>query len=426
LKIKADYLPKTNTEKNLIMDFKVPTLKASVPLEMEPTVLLSGHSFHPVPRLGHLKLLTVLLALFFVGLPLNAEPLEKSPTQPLYLRGTVLAVTEIESNNEWDSAVQKVKLKINSGIYKDAFVELFHQTQGGMAGTEIILKQGDKVILHADLNPSPAESPDGSPVFYVADYARDYIIYWLALAFIAALLLVGGRQGLRALLGLVITIALIFFVLFPLSLRGVNPLLAAILTAGIITPVVFLIIGGRTVKALSAALGTLLGVTLAGLIAFAVGKMIHLTGLSSEESRMLLYSLNVKIDYQGLLFGSILLGALGAVMDVGMSISSAIDEVRKVHPEANFLNLFNAGMNVGRDVIGTMSNTLILAYTAASLPLLLLLIAGDLPFLKALNLELIAAEVTRALAGSIGLILCVPLTAVIAALLHERKENLKR
>jgi uncharacterized membrane protein len=200
----------------------------------------------------------------------------------------------------------------------------------------------------------------------------------------------------------------------------------SIFIAGAVSLIVFRIIGGKSIKSLSAAIGTLLGVAIAGILAFAVGRMIHLTGMSSEESRILLYSMNIKIDYQGLLFGSILLGALGAVMDIGMSIASAVDEVRKVHPEANFKNLFNAGMNVGRDVMGTMSNTLILAYTGSSLPLLLLLVANKMSLSKILNLEMIASEAVRALAGSIGLVLCIPITALVSALLYSEKFPLPR
>jgi uncharacterized membrane protein len=131
----------------------------------------------------------------------------------------------------------------------------------------------------------------------------------------------------------------------------------------------------------------------------------------------------MKIDFQGLLFSGILIGALGAVMDVGMSIASAIDEVRKVHPRANFMNLFNAGMNVGRDVMGTMSNTLILAYTGAALPLLLLFIAGGFPLTKVINMEMVAEEIARALAGSIGLVLCIPATALVAAAMYTRHKQ---
>jgi len=347
--------------------------------------------------------------------------------RPDYVKARVLAVDTFEhealSESQIQEITQSVTLKILSGKYKDKIVTIDHMASSMMGG-QMILKPKDKVMLYVDDNPSEAESPDGSPIFNVSDYVRDVPLFWLAFFYALLLIIVGGMKGIKSLVSLIITIALIFFVLFPLTLWGFNPLLVSIFIAAAVSLLVFRIIGGKTVKSLSGALGTLLGVAIAGLLAYFVGNMIHLTGMSSEESRILLYSMDIKIDYRGLLFGSILLGALGAVMDIGMSIASAVDEVRKVHPEANFQNLFNAGMNVGRDVMGTMSNTLILAYTGSSLPLLLLLVANQVSASKIFNLEMIASEVVRALAGSIGLVLCIPLTALISASFYS-KPNLK-
>lgn len=315
---------------------------------------------------------------------------------------------------------QRVTVKVRSGELKGQVFTLEHLSSGGMVGSRMILKKGDSVILYVEQNPSPAESPDGSPLVHIDDYYRGTPLLWLTLLFAAVLVAVGGKKGLRSLIGLVITILAIFFVLFPLILKGFPPLIASVLVSGAVSLLVFLIIGGRTTKSLSAALGTLIGVAIAGGLATAVGAIIHLTGLSSEESKILLYSLNLKADFSGILFSGILIGALGAVMDVGMSIASTIDEVGRVHPEATVRDLFNAGMNVGRDVMGTMSNTLILAYAGSALPLLLLFAAGNIPLIKALNMELVAEEIVRALAGSIGLILCVPATALVAATLKKR------
>lgn len=349
------------------------------------------------------------------------EHLEHIP-KPQYAKARVLEVETFEHEGLAESNIkeisQQVALKILSGKFKGKVIFVDHMASSMMGG-DMILKAGDKVILYVDDNPSPAESPDGSPLFNVADYVRDAPIYWLVFFYALLLIVVGGIKGLKSLASLVITIALIFFILFPLTLWGFNPLLVSVFIAGAVSLIVFRIVGGKSIKSLSAAIGTLLGVAIAGILAFAVGKMIHLTGMSSQEARILLYSMDLKIDYQGLLFGSILIGALGAIMDVGMSIASAIDEVRKVHPEANFNNLFMSGMNVGRDVMGTMSNTLILAYTGAALPLLLLLVANNLSLSKILNMEMIAVEVVRALAGSIGLVLCIPITALVSAFMYS-------
>lgn len=362
---------------------------------------------------------------FFLFNSCWAEPSLEVP-RPEYARARVMEVETYEHEGLAGSHIkeitQNVALKVQSGKFRNEVIFVDH-VASSMMGGEMLLKPGDRVILLVDDDPPPEESPDGKPLFNIVDYARDVPIFWLAFFYALLLVVIGGIKGLKALASLLLTIFLIFFILFPLTFWGVNPLLVSIFIAGAVSLIVFRIIGGKTVKSLSAAIGTLLGVAIAGILAYIVGNIVHLSGMSSEESRILLYSMDLKIDYRGLLFGSILLGALGAVMDVGMSIASSVDEVRKVHPDANFQNLFEAGMNVGRDVMGTMSNTLILAYTGSSLPLLLLLVANQVPLLKILNIELIAVEVIRALAGSIGLVLCIPITALVSALLHAWPEG---
>jgi len=357
-----------------------------------------------------------------------AEP-KLEPPKVKYEKAKVIEAERIEIDDSADAQLkekhQQVTLEILSGKLKGKTVSLDHIASGGMMGAKMMLVPGDRVLLYVEENPSKEESPDGKPLIHIDDYTRSSPLFWLTVIYGLIICGIGGKKGVKAVLSLGLTILIIFFVLFPLTLWGYNPLLVSIVIAGVISLLVFRIIGGRTAKALSAAIGTLIGVAIAGILATVVGKMIHLTGLSSEESKLLLYSLNMKIDFQGLLFSGILIGALGAVMDVGMSIASAIDEVRKVHPRANFINLFNAGMNVGRDIMGTMSNTLILAYTGAALPLLLLFIAGGFPLTKIVNMEMVAEEIARALAGSIGLVLCIPATALVAAAMYTRHHRPK-
>jgi len=139
---------------------------------------------------------------------------------------------------------------------------------------------------------------------------------------------------------------------------------------------------------------------------------------------MLLYiPQNIHLDVQGLLFAGIIIGALGAVMDVSMSVSSAVEEVKKANPTLDAADLFRSGLNVGRDVMGTMSNTLILAYTGSSVPLLLIFMAYQESLLKMINLDMIASEIVRALSGSLGMVMVAPLTAFIAGLLFERSRK---
>ena len=160
------------------------------------------------------------------------------------------------------------------------------------------------------------------------------------------------------------------------------------------------------------------GVLVAGLISYLVGSQINLTGMSADEATILLYiPQEITFDFRNLLFAGIILGALGAIMGVGMSITSSIDEIYKANNQLSVKELFDSGMNVGKDIMGTMINTLILAYAGTSIPLLLVFMAYETSMTKIINMDIIATEIVRALSGSIGLILTIPITALIASIL---------
>lgn len=232
------------------------------------------------------------------------------------------------------------------------------------------------------------------------------------------MVLIGRIKGLKAVVSLTITGIVVMNFMLPLILKGHNPIWIAILSAIIITSVTFIIIAGVNIKSFSAIVGTVGGVVSAGVLAFIVGSLAKLTGLSSEEASMLMYiPQQINFDYRGLLFSGIIIGTLGAVMDIGMSIASAMYEMKTINPEIPPSKLIASGLNIGRDVMGTMSNTLILAYTGSSVPLLLLFMAYKTPLIEILNLDMIATEIVRALVGSIGLIVAIPITALSTGLI---------
>jgi uncharacterized membrane protein len=226
---------------------------------------------------------------------------------------------------------------------------------------------------------------------------------------------------LKSLAGLVVSVSLIACVLLPLSLRGISPLLTAIFICLASTTASMLFIAGRTKKALAAVAGTVGGVIVAGIAAQLVIKFAPLTGLSSEEAQILRGSVlhQEPFFYSGLLAAGMLIGALGVIMDVGISIASAVSEVAKTDQSLSQAKLYESGMNVGRDIMGTMTNTLVLAYAGGALPLLLLV--SQMPSVKLLNLDLVATEVASALSGSLGLVCTIPLTAFAAAKLMSKR-----
>lgn len=337
----------------------------------------------------------------------------------LYEKALVLEVKDEVPGTENEEQVfteQIIKVKVLSGKYKGRVMEA-RNSLSGSKGWDLVVKPGDKVVLYM------TEENGKLNEVYIADMARSSYLNYLALLFIFSLVLIGGIKGIKSLVALGFTILGIYKILLPALMKGYSPLPVTIAVLIGVTLLTMFIVGGVSRKSVAATLGTVGGVIIAGLIAMYIGDLAHLTGYATEESRMLLYVDNFKIDMKGLLFAGIIIGALGATMDVAISIASAIDEIKKANPGLTKAQLIGAGMNVGRDIMGTMANTLILAYTGGALPLLLLFMAYNTPGIRIFNAEMIATEIVRALAGSIGLIFCVPLTAVIAGILATEEKS---
>lgn len=279
----------------------------------------------------------------------------------------------------------------------------------------VTVKPGQEVILCI------VTTNGGSPEVNISDYRREHVLLWLLAAFLAVFLLFGGKQGVKALTGLVVCIGLISFVLLPLSLKGVNPLLTATLICFGSTVATMLFSAGFSRKAIAGIAGTAGGVLISGVSAQIVIQAGPLIGLSSEEAQILRSSMIAQplSFYSGLLAAGMLIGALGVIMDVGVSIASSVWEVSRTDRNLTVGALYKSGMNVGRDIMGTMTTTLVLAYTGSALPLLLL--AAQMPSTKLLNLDLVATEICAALTGSLGLVCTIPLTAYVSARLMARR-----
>lgn len=336
-----------------------------------------------------------------------------------YEKALVLEVNDIRSTPEAQESMfteQIIKVKVISGQYKGKVIEA-RNSLSGSKGWDLHVKPGDKVVLYM------TEENGKISEVYIADMARASYLNYLIIVFVLSLIIIGGIKGIKSLVALCFTILAIYKVLLPVLVKGYPPIPVTVAVLIAVTLLTMFIVGGVTRKSVAATLGTVGGVIVAGIIAMYIGDLAHLTGYATEESRMLLYVDNFKVDMKGLLFAGIIIGALGAVMDVAMSIASAIDEIKKANPGLSKVQLIRAGMNVGRDIMGTMSNTLILAYTGGALPLLLLFMAYNTPGIRIFNAEMIATEIVRAVAGSVGLIFSVPITAVIAGILSDTEKQ---
>ena len=264
---------------------------------------------------------------------------------------------------------------------------------------------------------------DGKEDYFIVDYFRENFVYSLIGLFFLVIIAVGGVKGIKTIISLLIVIAFIAFLLLPSIEAGINPLLSAVIVSMFATGITMLLVAGKNMKSLAATIGTGVGVLAGGIIATFVIKYAPLSGLASTEAMILWGNRMVEINFKGLLAAGMIVSCLGAVMDTAISIASSIHEIKLANPNYSFKQFYLSGMNVGKDVMGTMTNTLVLAYTGMALPLLLLIHYEKNPA-KFLNLELVVSEVTAAIAGSIGLVIAVPVTAIIMSyLVSVRKKG---
>ncbi|HXH23196.1 MAG TPA: YibE/F family protein [Dehalococcoidia bacterium] len=268
---------------------------------------------------------------------------------------------------------------------------------------------GDRVLV------SRVDGP-GGPAYFIEDYVREGGLWWLALAFGALVLVIGRRQGLAALFGMAISLAVILRFIIPGIVAGHDPVIISVAGAGAIMASSLYIAHGMNRKTTTALLGTMLGLAITAILARFSIELVALTGLADEESATLNIITEGGINPEGLLLAGIIIGALGVLDDVTIAQASSVYEIRAANPLLPAAELYRRAMNIGRDHIASTVNTLFLAYAGAALPLLIILSLQAEPAGVLLNREFLATEIARTLVGSIGILAAVPLTTALAAL----------
>lgn len=363
------------------------------------------------------KIILMLIMIFGLILPVFAQ-VENDHSPPLKSEvGQVVSIENVgditsSPTGELKQIKQSVEVKVLTGTHKGEKIITENVLMGNPA-YDISLRKGDKVILHV-------EGVNGGLNFFIEDKYRAGGLYFLAGLFFALLIIVGKKKGFLSLLSILSTLALILWVLTPMILNGFNPILATILVSVLASIVAIYFVGGINAKSTAAILGTVLSLATACLLSVLTIKMTSLTGFSSEQY-LYLFAAVPDLSFHAVLASAMIIGALGAVMDIGMSISSTVNELFASNPQMGVRELFNSGMNVGKDIIGMMSNTLILAYLGGSLALVLL--SSSIDMQKFFSLNQVATEISSALIGSIAIVLCVPITAIIAAFLVKKFSN---
>jgi uncharacterized membrane protein len=328
--------------------------------------------------------------------------------------GIVTAIKYVDTDNP-DTTKQEVTVKVTSGEFKGTERIIDNMLTGNPA-YDIVLKKGNKVILHVEPVSEFVNTPDDVD-YFIADIKRDNAILLFGGIFAALLLLIGRKKGLTSIISIIATVGLIFFVLLPMILNGFCPIASSVLTGILSTIITIYFVGGFNSKSSSAIIGTSVSLMFAGALSLLAIYLAHLTGFAGEEN-MFLYSARPDLNFTGILSASIIIAALGALMDTSVSIASTINEIHETDETLGVKDLFKSGMNVGRDIIGTMSNTLILVYLGSSLPLVLL--SSNIDLNKFFNLNQVATEILSATIGSIAILACVPITAIVASILIKR------
>lgn len=378
----------------------------------------------PIKKAGGRVLVTVLAALSFIGLlyaaNMNRPTYQSSDTSGIdYEVGKVTGIladnTTIDENNGgiWRGSME-LQVEILTGRYKG---ETTYVTNYFSSLYNVRVSQGDKVSIRIDTG-------DSGYQVSIYNYYRVPQMLGCVAAFVLLLIVIGGKKGAKSAAALIFTMVCIIGILLPLSLKGYSPLWITIFIILICNLLTFFLIDGIQTKTIIASAGSVCGVLAGAAFALAAQWMMSVTTLQTEEAEtLLLITTTTKLELKDLLLCGILIACMGAVMDVSMSIASAVAEIHSVNPQLETWELFRSGMNIGRDAMGTMSNTLILAFAGNSFNMLLMIYSYGIGFQQLMNTDFIAVEVIRSIAGSIGIICTVPIVAFMAGAAFGKKQK---
>lgn len=325
----------------------------------------------------------------------------------------VVRIEETESKNvpntEITAAYQTVTVLFLEGNLKGK--------QTTITDSAFHMEEGDKIYVKY------LKTSDGFEYYSIHEMYRLDALLWLLLFFVAAVLLFGGKHGFLAIAALFVSFGGIFNMLFPHMLNGGNVVFIATAGALLSLFVVMYLTHGFNRLTTSAFLGCSLSVIATLLFAKYAVSLTKLSGFASEESVYLNIATGGNLDFIALLIGGIIIGVIGVIDDVSITQASVVHELARANASYSPRVLYVRALKVGKDHMGAVINTLILAYAGASLPLVLLLYVSDTPFLELINREVIATEIVRSIVGSMGLILAVPLTTLIAVVLLRKNQG---
>jgi len=331
--------------------------------------------------------------------------------EPSFYTGVVIQINDkVEIDDGWGFIGTTIYFDARitgSGRRGDIVTARQHMSNFSMYDNEKAIEVGDRIVLVFD---------SFNEYFFFVNFARINIIVIFGVAFLVLVVIFGRMKGFNAIVALGFTCMSIFMVFIPAILSGRNIYMTVLVICCYSVVSALLIVIGPNKKALSAILGCVGGIFLAGILMFVMDILLGLTGVVDQEARMLLFlPTQNPINLRAIIFAGVIIGAVGAVMDVAMSIASSLWEIKEVGGASDFGGIFKAGINIGKDILGTQLNTLILAYIGSSLSVILLITVHSTSHIDLFNMEMIIVEFLRALIGSFGMFMTIPITAGICA-----------
>lgn len=375
---------------------------------------------HHLIRAGILFIVVIALFVFLfkpADLPDVAMSVFGSETTPARVNGIIE-----EGEIDLGGVIQRyqiARVEMLEGEYQGIVMEMDYGRRQVLSSA-VYLEPGEKILV------TIGARPDGVLTVYFVDFVRAAPLLWLTVIFAAAILFISRWKGLRSLLSMAFSLAVIIGYIIPRILSGDDPLRVSIIGSIILLGVTLYLTYGWNLKTHAAVISMALVLLITGTLAAIFVAFTKLTGSGDENALFLLQMLNTQINLRGLLLGGMIIGALGVLDDLVTTQASAVFELHHADPSFGFGALFRSAMRIGQDHVAATVNTLVLAYAGASLPMLLLFTLGQGNLGYLVNFEFVAEEIVRTLVGSLGLVSAVPLATGIASLFALRADSLGR
>ena len=339
-----------------------------------------------------------------------------------YMNGKITEIVEekeIEHKETKEKQLyQKIKILVTKGDKKGE--EIISENGTQPMGHTNKYRVGDEILI------SQMIDAEGNEIYYIVDYIRTKSLGILFAIFTVLAVLVGRKKGFLSLLSMALSFLIIFVFLLPQIEQGKDPILITILTSMIIIPITFYLSHGFNKRTTIAIVSTIIALTITGILSVIFSNLVHLSGAESEEVLFLQGMNNTTYNLKGLLLAGILIGTLGIMDDITISQTSIVHQLYDLKKDISTRELFKRSLELGRDHIASMINTLILVYAGASMPLLLLFMSAERTFSEVISLEVVSTEIVRTLVGSIGLILAVPITTYLACYFVKKLQQNKK